>query len=165
MEIKEKYTLTEATKILGFKSKSTLTKRRQKGDITGELEGGILYFSHVDLDRVFPEQMKEFRNKIERGETFDDVDSEQKETHEIHWKFKLLEKDLQHERETRERLESQIKDLKTDKERLEKTLDEQSENHKQALLMLTSQIENQEDRDSKRGWWFFGRTKASSSKT
>ena len=62
MEFKEKYTISEATELLGFKSRSTINKRTKVGgkdSISFEKdEYGNKVIRLVELQRVFPDRMK-----------------------------------------------------------------------------------------------------------
>lgn len=62
MNIKEKYTVSEATELLGFKSRSTINSRTKKSGsdaLTYEIdEEGNKVISHVELERVFPSKFK-----------------------------------------------------------------------------------------------------------
>lgn len=63
MNTKEKYTISEATTLLGFGSRSTINKRTkgQRGEaISYELdENGTKVISLVELQRVFPDRVKQ----------------------------------------------------------------------------------------------------------
>jgi len=62
VELKEKYTISEATELLGFKSRSTLNKRTKstgKDSISCEKdELGNKVIRLVELQRVFPDRIK-----------------------------------------------------------------------------------------------------------
>ena len=67
MNTKEKYTISEATALLGFKSRSTINKRTkgQGGDpISYEMdENGTKVISLVELQRVYPDRIKQVLEK------------------------------------------------------------------------------------------------------
>ena len=69
MEIKEKYTISEATQLLGFKSRSTINKRTKtagKDSISFEKdENGNKVIRLVELQRAFPDRMKSLLSKKE----------------------------------------------------------------------------------------------------
>lgn len=62
MNTKEKYTISEATAFLGFKSRSTINKRtKEQGSdaLSYEIdENGNKVISYLELERVFPDKVK-----------------------------------------------------------------------------------------------------------
>lgn len=75
METKEKYTIAEATKLLGFKSRSTLNKRTKAIGIEGisyeKDENGTKVIPLIELQRVFPDRIKQaLKSKPDTPNTF-----------------------------------------------------------------------------------------------
>ena len=75
METKEKYTIAEATKLLGFKSRSTLNKRTKASGIEGisyeKDENGTKVIPLIELQRVFPDRIKQaLKSKPDTPNTF-----------------------------------------------------------------------------------------------
>lgn len=71
MKLKEKYTVSEATELLGFKSRSTINRRTKttgKDSISFERdEDGNKIIQFVELQRAFPDRIKKVLN--DKGNT------------------------------------------------------------------------------------------------
>jgi hypothetical protein len=71
MKLKEKYTVSEATELLGFKSRSTINRRTKttgKDSISFERdEDGNKIIQFVELQRAFPDRIKNVLN--DKGNT------------------------------------------------------------------------------------------------
>ncbi len=142
MEFKEKYTISEATELLGFKSRSTINKRTKsagKDSISFEKdEHGHKVISLVELQRVYPDLMK--RALTNKGNTSNTpsvhsakIQSSTRLTAPnallLQQKVETLEAQLEQEKEERlrERREANERDSK-------------AENREQILLQQVSEL-------------------------
>jgi len=129
MDTKEKYTISEATAMLGFKSRSTLNKRTKSSgseSISYERdENGTKVIPLVELQRVFPERMKAaLKKQPDTKGTFTPHSAKApvntgKSTLQVtllEQKLDLLQQQLEQEQSERqrERQESQSRERKTE---------------------------------------------------
>ncbi|MEL6659536.1 MAG: hypothetical protein AAFP77_18195 [Bacteroidota bacterium] len=129
MEMKEKYTISEATQLLGFKSRSTLNKRTKTAGNDGisfeKDENGNKVIRLIELQRVFPDRMQEIlSNKSNAANTIAKTSTKiQPRTTQnmvnaalLQHKIESLESQLEQEKSERirERLEAQDRDSKAE---------------------------------------------------
>lgn len=113
MEIKQKYTVSEATQFLGFKSRSTINKRTKangNNNLTYEIDAqGNKVIALIELERVFPDKYKEALKKntdtvgvhcakIQKGTLKNTAD-----TSVLEAKLQMLQEQIEYERSERER--------------------------------------------------------------
>lgn len=146
MELKEKYTVAEATTLLGFTSRSTINKRTkgQGGDAISYQfdDSGTKVISAIELQRVYPEKFSEAMARIKNTEntTYPDTQKIQQNTTKntentqgIQVKIDALEQKILHLNELRElEQKSRIKEeeahaeTKAEKRRLLEILENQT---------------------------------------
>jgi|GEM_PF-6819133 len=144
MAIKQKYTISEATEFLGFKSRSTInkhTKTSGNNALSFEIDNqGNKVISILELERVFPDKYKQAL-KIQKDtvntaysiqqnaqpNTGKNTKNTAKDTAILELKIEMLQNNIEYERSERERerqevqerialLQETVKDLKQDKE-------------------------------------------------
>jgi DNA gyrase/topoisomerase IV subunit A len=144
MKIKEKYTISEATEFLGFKSRSTInkhTKMNSNNALSFEIDNhGNKVISILELERVFPDKYKQAlriqantRNTLyeiqqnAQPNTAKNTQNTTKDTAFLELKIQMLQSQIEYEQTERERerqevqeriklLEAIVSDLKQDKE-------------------------------------------------
>ena len=146
METKEKYTISEATALLGFKSRSTLNKRTKTGGMDSisfeQDENGTKVIPLVELQRVFPDRIKtalskqpDTKNTFTKHSTKAHPSTAKNTLHTglLEQKLESLEVQLELERleRQRERQESQDRERKAD---------EREEHLRNQVLELTKTI-------------------------
>lgn len=129
METKERYTISEATELLGFKSRSTLNKRTKTGGTDSisfeQDENGTKVIPLVELQRVFPDRIKtalskqsDTKNTFTRHSTKAHPSTAKNTVHTglLEQKLESLEAQLEREQSERqrERQESQDRERKAD---------------------------------------------------
>lgn len=146
METKEKYTISEATALLGFKSRSTLNKRTKTGgtdSISFERdENGTKVIPFVELQRVFPDRIKTALSKepdtkntftLHSAKTQINTPKNIVHTGLLEQKLESLEAQLEREQLERQRERQESRDL-------ERKADEREEHLRNQVSELTKTI-------------------------
>jgi hypothetical protein len=155
MEFKEKYTISEATELLGFKSRSTINKRTKstgKDSISFEKdEYGNKVIRMVELQRVFPDRMKNvLDNKGNTPNTLSvhsaKIQSNTRPTAPntplLQQKIEMLEAQLEQEREERLRERREANDRDNKAENREHLLQQQITELTKTLSQQTKLLED-----------------------
>lgn len=146
METKEKYTISEATELLGFKSRSTLNKKTKTSgtdSISFEHdENGTKVIPLVELQRVFPDRIKialskqsDTKNTFTGHSTKAHSNTTKNTVHTglLEQKLESLEAQLERERSERQRERQESKDR-------EQKADEREEHLRDQVSDLTKNI-------------------------
>lgn len=153
MRLQEKYTVSEASELLGFKSRSTINARTNDSGINAisyetDSEGNKV-ISHIELERVYPDKMKAALKRINNtaNAQHEDTGIAHKNTGDntentpdmkvLNSKVQFLEEQLSYERSERERereeaklreerAEAREKDLSAKLDKAQSTIDKQT---------------------------------------
>ena len=155
MEPKEKYTIAEATRLLGFKSRSTLNKRTKASGIDGisceKDENGTKVIPFTELQRVFPDRIKTaLKSKPDTPNTFikhsaNAQKSTSKNTANTVWleqKLELLNELLEREKEERARERNEFHDRERKSDDREQQLQEQIKELTKTISQQTRLLED-----------------------
>jgi hypothetical protein len=149
MNLRQKYTVSEATELLGFRSRSTINKRT-----TGKVEPSISYemddagnkvISIIELERVFPDKFKAALKRIkdtggtqypEDIKTHTDTALEERDTPPKMQKIRELEIRLEAEQKEKAIYQHQLQEKDTTIEDYRARLTRAEETiHRQTLLL------------------------------
>ena len=170
MEIQQKYTVAEATKFLGFKSRSTINARTQaqgNTSISFDIdENGNKIISIHELERAFPDKYKTAlkRTKNTYSTQFKNTENAQsntaKNTNILEVKIEMLEQQLEYERKERAHDREDAKKREAKAEEREKDLSAkldkaQSTIEKQTYL-ISDMREKTIEKPTERPKGFFG---------
>lgn len=135
MKAQQKYTVSEATYFLGFKSRSTINKRTKSGgkdSISYEIDDhGNKIISALELERAFPDKYKMALRKIQNtGKEYStkaqlNTEKNTKDTSILSARIEMLEEQIAYERQERERERIEAKTQTQKHEEREKVTQEQ----------------------------------------
>ncbi len=167
MEIKQRYTVSEATEFLGFKSRSTINKRTTvhgNDAISYEMDDqGNKVISILELERVFPDKYKEaikkhMNTKAEYSTKIQSSTSKNtNNTNALDTQIQMLREQIEYERLERERERNEAKERLQEALERENKLQDRLEKLTDTLSKQTLMLEDMRQKPPQKPKGFFSR--------
>ena len=148
----------EAADLAG-KSRQTIYRHIDKGKVSAEKDrDGNTVLNVAELERAYGP----LKSPGETGDKSQSVTKSQDENPELSQDSRVLQQKVEMLEQLLEDRDQRIDELKEDKQKLERWLEQQAEDHRTAMRMLTWQGSPAGEQDRKAGenrpwWWPFGR--------